>query len=211
MTRLLVAVIVSLAFVAPADRVSAVEFGDIELSFYALGSWPRDEPIFNQGTTVPASVKSSFGGGFKVGLFPRFTNRMIGVELDSIAHGGAISFQNLANGRNNGIARSNMLVANSMVNLVVRYPGETVLPYIGIGGGLSHGVLLNPNIAGRADQDFESARAFAYQVLAGTQVMLSHRVFFFGEYRYFSANYHWEGLALDFRAHYGLVGFGLRF
>lgn len=211
MTRLLVAVIVSLVFAGPADCVSAVEFGDIELSFYALGSWPRDELIFNQGGTVPASVKSSFGGGVKIGLFPRFTNRMIGVELDSSAHGGAISFQNLANGRNNGIARSNMLVVNSMVNLVFRYPGETVLPYIGIGGGWSHGVLLNPNIAGRADQDFESARAFGYQVLAGTEVMLSQRVFVFGEYRYFSANYHWEGLALDFRAHYGVAGFGLRF
>jgi opacity protein-like surface antigen len=211
MTRLLVAVIAGLAFALPADCGFAVEFGDIELSFYGLGSWPRDEPIFNQGTTVPGSIKSGFGGGVKVGLFPHFTNRMLGVELDSNAHGGAISFQNLADGRHSGLARSNILVANSMVNLVMRYPGDTILPYIGIGAGLSHGVLLNPNIAGRADQDFESARAFAYQALAGTEVMLSRRVFLFGEYRYFSANYHWEGLALDFRAHYGLAGFGLRF
>lgn len=41
--------------------------------------------------------------------------------------------------------------------------------------------------------------------------MLSLRVFVFGEYRYFSANYHWESLALDFGAHYGLFGTGLRF
>ena len=194
-----------------ASRVSAAEFGDIELSFYALGSWPRDEPIFNQGTTVPASVKSGFGGGLKVGLFPHFTKRMIGLEIDSNGHGGAISFQNTANGQNGGTGRSNLMVLSTTVNLILRYPGEAVLPYVGIGAGWSHGVLLNPNIVGRSDQDFESARALGYQFLAGTQVMLSQRVFLFGEYRYFSANYHWEGLALDFRAHYGLAGFGLRF
>ena len=194
-----------------ASFASAAEFGDIELGFYTLGSWPRDEPIFNQGTTVPASVKSSFGGGVKVGLFPHFTNRMIGLEIDSNGHGGAISFQNTASGRNGGTARSDLLVLNTTVNLIFRYPGETILPYVGIGAGWTHGILLNPDIAGRSDQDFESAGAFGHQFLAGTEVMLSQRVFLFGEYRYFSANYHWEGLALDFRAHYGLAGFGLRF
>lgn len=78
-------------------------------------------------------------------------------------------------------------------------------------GGWSHGTLLNPNIIGRNDKDFDSARAFGHQYLAGAQVMVNSRVFVFGEYRYFSANYHWDGLALDFRAHYGLFGAGLRF
>ena len=36
-------------------------------------------------------------------------------------------------------------------------------------------------------------------------------IFLFGEYRYLSSNYHWEGLAVDFRSHYGLLGIGLRF
>ncbi len=194
-----------------ASRASAAEFGDIELSFYALGSWPRDEPIFNQGTTVPASVKSGFGGGLKVGLFPHFTKRMIGLEIDSNGHGGAISFPNTANGQNGGTGRSNLVVLNTTVNLILRYPGEAVLPYVGIGAGWSQGVLPSPDIVGRSDQDFETANAFGYQFLAGTQVMLSQKIFLFGEYRYFSTNYHWESLALDFRAHYGLAGFGLRF
>ena len=86
-----------------------------------------------------------------------------------------------------------------------------VTPYVGLGGGWSHGMLLNPNITGRADKDFEAARAFGYQYLAGAQVMVSPKVYVFGEYRYFSANYHWDGLAVDFRTHYGVVGAGLRF
>ena len=189
----------------------SAEFGEIDLSGYLLGSWPRDQNLFNQGSTVPASIQQGFGAGLKIGIFPHATRRMLGIEIDSYGHGGALSFSNTAHGQNNATGRSNVLVLNTMVNLVLRYPGEVVTPYIGIGAGWSHGTLLNPNIAGRADKDFDSARALGYQYLAGAQVMVSPRVFLFGEYRYFSANYHWEGLAVDFRVHYGLFGVGLRF
>ena len=47
-------------------------------------------------------------------------------------------------------------------------------PY-GIGGGWSHGTLLNPNITGRSDKDFDSARALGYQYLAGAQIPVSPR------------------------------------
>ena len=189
----------------------SAEFGEIDLGGYLLGSWPRDQTLFNQGDTVPASVQHGFGAGLKIGLFPHATRRMLGIEIDSYGHGGALSFPNTANGHNNGTGRSSLLVLNTMVNLVLRYPGEVVTPYIGIGGGWSHGTLLNPNIIGRADKDFESARAFGHQYLAGAQVMVSPKVYVFGEYRYFSTNYHWDGLAVDFRVHYGVVGVGLRF
>lgn len=189
----------------------SAEFGEVDLAAYLLGSWPGDEPIFNQGSTVSGSIRQGAGAGLKIGLFPHATQRMLGIEIDSSAHGGALSFPNIVNGQHNGTGRSNILVLNTMFNLVLRYPGEVVTPYIGIGGGWSHGTLLNPNIIGRNDRDFDSARAFGHQYLAGAQVMVSARVFVFGEYRYFSANYHWDSLALDFRAHYGLIGAGLRF
>jgi opacity protein-like surface antigen len=187
------------------------EFGDIELGFYGLGSWPVDKPIFNQGVVEDASLKNGFGGGVKVSLFPHFTRRIVGIEIDSSGHGGALSFSGRDAGMQSGSSRSDLLVFNTMINVLVKYPGERIQPYVGIGGGWTHGILLNPNIAGRSDQDFEAARALAYQFLAGTRISVSSRVFLFGEYRYFSANYHWEGLALDFRAQYGVVGFGLRF
>jgi opacity protein-like surface antigen len=193
------------------DVAVAAEFGDVELSAYALGSWPRDLEIFNQETTVPASIRDGLGAGLKVGLFPAALRRMVGLELDSNMHSGAISFPNVAKGQNNGAGRSDLLILNTTFNLILRYPGETVRPYVGIGIGWSHGTLLNPNIAGRDDKDFDSARALGHQFLGGTQVLLSPKIFLFGEYRYFSANYHWEGLAMDFRTHYGLVGVGLRF
>jgi opacity protein-like surface antigen len=187
------------------------EFGDVELSAYALGSWPRDLDIFNQGTTVPVSIQNGLGAGLKVGLFPAALRRIVGLEIDSNVHSGALSFPNVANGQNNGTGRSDLLVLNTTFNLILRYPGERIRPYVGIGIGWSHGTLLNPNIAGRDDKDFDSARALGHQYLGGAQVLLSPKVFLFGEYRYFSSNYHWEGLAIDFRTHYGLAGAGLRF
>jgi opacity protein-like surface antigen len=191
--------------------VSAAEFGDIELSLYALGSWPPDRQISNQGTTAEASLKHSFGGGIRAGLFPELTKRILGLEIDSFGHGGAFSFPNQTNGQNNGTGRSNLLIFNTMFNFILRYPGETVRPYVGIGIGWTHGTLLNPNIAGRNDQDFDSAWAFGRQYLGGLQVMVTPKVFLFSEYRYFSANYHWESLSLNYRTHYGLIGAGLRF
>lgn len=204
------------------DPAFAAEFGDVEVSAYALASRPEDEDVFNQGTTVPASIQQGFGAGLKAGLFPAALHRAVGLEIDSNLHGGALSFPNIANGQNIETGRSDLLLINTTFNLVLRYPGERIRPYIGAGVGWSHATLLNPNIAGRDDDDFDSARAFTHQFLGGAQVILSPHVplsntrrtvaiFLFGEYRYLSSDYHWEALAIDFRTHYGLLGAGLRF
>lgn len=209
-------------FQSLTDVAFPAEFGDIELSGYALGTLPGNQDLFNQGTTVSASVQQGFGAGFKIGVFPSTLNRIVGFEMDSNIHGRALSFPNIANERNNETGRSNLLMINTTFNMILRYPGEQFRPYIGAGIGWSHGTLLNPNIAGRDDKDFDSARAFTHQFLSGAQVVLSPHlslfnaqrdiaIFLFGEYRYLSSNYHWEGLAVDFRTHYGLLGVGLRF
>ncbi len=211
LVRLIVPITVLLCCLCLRNAAIAAEFGDVELSVYALGAWPRDVDIFNQGTTVPASIQEGFGAGLKAGLFPAALHRVVGLELDSNMHGAAVSFPNIANGQDNGTGRSDLLLINTTFNLILRYPGERIRPYIGAGIGWSHGTLLNPNIAGRDDKDFDSARAFTHQFLGGAQILLSSKLFLFGEYRYLSSNYHWESLAIDFRTHYGLVGAGLRF
>lgn len=203
--------VVLFGYLCVTEVAIPAEFGDVELSAYALGSWPHDLEVFNQETTVAASIRDGFGAGLKVGLFPSALRRIVGFEIDSNAHGGTLSFPNVANGQNTGAGHSNLLVLNTTFNLILRYPGETVRPYIGGGIGWSHGTLLNPNITGRDDKDFDQARALGHQFLGGTQILVSPKVFLFLEYRYFSSNYHWEGLAVDFRTHYGLLGVGLRF
>lgn len=218
------ALLLSLLSCCPSltDVAFPAEFGDIELSGYTLGTLPGNQDLFNQGTSVSASAQQGFGAGFKIGVFPAVLKRIVGLEMDSNIHDTALSFPNIANGRKNETGRSDMLMINTTFNLILRYPGERLRPYIGAGIGWSHGTLLNPNIAGRDDKDFDSARAFTHQFLGGAQVVLKPQLtlfnkqrdmafFLFGEYRYLSSNYHWEGLAADFRTHYGLLGVGLRF
>lgn len=205
------AAVVLVSAVGVTDRVSGAEFADVEVSLYGVGTWPQSDSIFNQGSDTGASVTEGFGAGLKVGIFPNFTKQVLGLEIDHNGHGGMLSFADSPGSGRRGRSQSDLLVFNSMVNLIARYPGEMVVPYVGVGGGWSHGVLVNPDIAGRADQDFETGRSLAYQFLAGAKLRLSPRVFIFGEYRYVSANYHWRALALDFRAHYSVVGIGLRF
>lgn len=222
LARLIIPLTLLLICLCLRDVAIAAAFGDVELSAYALGAWPRDVDVFNQGTTVPASIQEGFGAGLKAGLFPAVLHRVVGIELDSNIHGAAISFPNVANRQNHGTGRSDLLMINTTFNLILRYPGERIRPYIGVGVGWSHGTLLNPNIAGRDDKDFDTARAFTHQFLGGAQVVLSPHVslfntqrpvaiFLYCEYRYLSSDYHWQGLAFDFRTHYGLVGAGLRF
>ena len=211
LARLIIPSTLLLSCLCLRDMAIAATFGDVELSAYALGALPSDLEVFNQGTTVPASIDEGFGAGLKAGLFPAVLHRLVGLELDSNMHGAVVSFLNIANGQNHGTGRSDLLLINTTFNLILRYPGEKVRPYVGFGIGWSHGTLLNPNIAGRDDKDFDSARAFTHQFLGGAQILLSSKLFLFGEYRYLSSDYHWESLAIDFRTHYGLVGAGLRF
>lgn len=194
-----------------SDPAFGAEFADVEVSLYGVGTWPRSDSIFNQGSVTSASVAESFGAGLKVGIFPNFTRQVVGIEIDSSGHGSGLTFADSPRSGKQGRSHSDLLVFNSMINLIVRYPTDTLVPYVGVGGGWSHGVLLNPNIAGRADQDFESGRSLAYQFLAGAKFRLSPQVFVFGEYRYVAADYHWRALALEFQAHYSVVGVGLRF
>lgn len=207
-SRFLILLSTLLCHLCLTELAFSAELADIELSGYALGSWPHDQDIANQGRIITASVQQGFGAGVKVGFFPSGLHGIMGLALDSNIHSGAFSFPSVAT---HDTGHSDLLVTNTTVNLILRYPGKQVRPYAGIGMGWSSGILLNPNIAGRNDTDFDSAYAFVHQFLGGTQVFLNTKVFVFGEYRYLSSDYHWNGLAVDFRTHYGLLGAGLRF
>ena len=190
--------------------VSATEIADVDIGLYTLGAFPSDQGLFAQGgNPSDTRITNGAGAGIKVAVFPHYFNNLIGIELESSGHGNEITFSSSTSA--GSLASTNLWVFNSMVNLILRYPGKALVPYIGVGGGLSDGMLTHANIPGRSDQDFEGSWTFGYQFLGGVQGNLTEKMFLFSEYRYFSANYHWTQLALDFRSQYVLFGIGLRF
>ena len=189
---------------------AAAETADVDVGLYALGAFPSDQGLFAQGGN-PSGIRISngAGAGIKASVFPHNLGNIIGIGLESSGLGSEISFSSPVQA--GSAVSTNLWVFSSMVNLTLRYPGKVFVPYIGVGGGYSSGVLSHADIPGRSDRDFEGSWAFGSQFFGGVQGDLTEKVFLFSEYKYFSANYHWKQLALDFRSQYVLFGIGLRF
>lgn len=208
----LAALILVLHLLVTVSEAATVEKDYVYISVYLLGSVPTDRNVYLGGVEQPHTTASgAFGAGLKAGVFPAIANRIVGIEFESSGHGGEIAFPlSLGSGINHP-ATTDLTVLNTMFNFLIRYPGETLQPYVGIGGGLSSGILTGTDMPGRPDRGFESAPAFAHQFLGGVQVKLTTRTFLFGEYKHFSANYHWAKLSFEFRSQYMLAGMGIQF
>lgn len=184
----------------------------VYISVYLLGAVPSDRNVHLGGVEQSnTTVSGALGAGFKAGVFPAIAKRIVGIEFESNGHGGEIAFPLSSGSGINHPATTDLTVLNTMFNFLIRYPGETLQPYVGIGGGLSSGILTGTDIPARPDRGLESAPAFAHQFLGGVQFKLTTRTFLFGEYKHFSANYHWARLSLEFRSQYVLAGMGILF
>ena len=184
---------------------------DIYLSGYVQESIPSESHKnmrLNGRPVQQVSIGDGLGGGLKVGLYPDFTNRVVGVELEYGGFDGDLSFQQAGSVRK---SNANLVILYSMVNLIVRYPHKRVRPYIGLGVGSVNGLLLNAKIPGRKDKALESAIAFGHQFLTGLQVNVHENVFLFGEYKYLNANFHWRQISVDFRSQHVIGGIGVLF
>jgi opacity protein-like surface antigen len=190
------------------------------ISLFLLGTMPQNKNLRVDGTEISqTSVKGSMGAGVKAAIFPRVAGGVFGVEGEIFGHGGKVSapFSALSG------AQGDLAVVNFMVNVLARYPGEVLQPYIGVGIGLSAASLRDATIqtGGMALSGKANDGAFAYQFLAGARAYVSSRVFLFGEYKYFAADYSWksEGVnvagnpttKLDFRTQIIAGGVGFAF
>lgn len=183
------------------------------ISLSILGTIPKNESLNVGGASFSdTDVKGSVGAGLKAGVFPSFGGGYLGFETDLFGFGGKVQAPQ---------ATGSLTSINAMVNLIARYPGEIIQPYVGVGGGLSAGVLHDVNIqSGPFVLNGSGGSAtFGYQFLAGVRAMVTKRVFLFGEYKYFSANYDWETegagpgphVTLDYRAQIVSGGIGISF
>lgn len=194
--------------VGEPPRVWAAESADVYVNVFLAGGFPDIHGMTLAGQNVSGvNARNQVGGGARVGLFPQFTERIVGIELEYFGTTGKLSASN-SSGAEGG---AHLTVLNSMVNLIIRRPTGAVRPYGGVGIGYSGGVLHRADFPGRANRDIDSTPGFAYQFLAGVQWDVSARTFLFVEYKHLVTGFHWKGVALDYQTNYAVGGIGWSF
>lgn len=197
--------------IADWSNAHAAESADVHIGVGMIGGIPEVSGMRLAGQEVNrARADNGMGGGVKVGLFPQWTHRMLGVELEYFGTAGRLSAQTMRSGSVTE-GRAGFTVLNSMVNLVLRPPSGGIRPYGGVGVGYSSGMLHDADFSGRANRAFDSTLGFAYQFLGGVQWEVTNKTFLFAEYKYLATAFHWKGLSLDYRANYVVAGLGWSF
>ncbi|MDH4186835.1 MAG: outer membrane beta-barrel protein [Nitrospira sp.] len=187
---------------------------EIYAGLYLFGALTNNRPLTLGGDSLEGTtVGNGFGGGFRAGIFPAFTNYVVGVQADTFGMGSQLSASSTSGSGEVRSARATLLAGNTLVSLVVRYPGVQFQPYLGAGMGMSSALLVGIEMikGSTAQAGTASATAFAYQYFAGLRTHLTPRIFMFGEYKWFGARYAWNGNltpSLDYRTHLMTVGVG---
>ncbi len=192
---------------------------------YLLGTLPVDRNLSVGGNGIGGTpfsgtnIQGSGGAGLKAGVYPGAMGGVVGLEGEVFGHGGKLKTPAGAFPS----ADANLLVINSMINLLLRYPGDTLQPYVGAGAGVSYAQLrdLNLQTNGATLSGKGSDAAFAYQFLAGARVYANKQLYLFSEYKYFGSSYDWKSesssggsgptTSLTFRTHIVAVGVGITF
>jgi hypothetical protein len=201
LVRISVAVAVLVLWMVVAVSAAPLEKDDVYLSLSVLGSIPGSFTATHRTAAVKAAIGNSVGAGLKAGFYLKATGHMVGIEFESYGHGLNATFDS---------GHANLMLFNTMLNLLARYPGRYVQPYMGVGAGYSQALLTDTNVIGRSNR-IESAQTLGHQFLGGIRTDTSARTYLFAEYRYFVAGLHWSGFALQIREHVVAGGIGLRF
>ena len=208
-----------------SSRAAQDEKSEIYLSVFMLGNIPGNRALKFETDPYPnTNIDGGLGGGIKVGFYPAFTGRIVGLEGEFSGFNADVDAPQSTSG---GVTRSGqfrMNIFNAMANLLFRYPGKIVQPYVGAGVGLSGAFARNINLqhgaVGAVNENAGDA-AFAYQLIGGGRVNVTNRLFLFSEYKYMVANYKWESelpngaagpsFSLPFRTHIISGGVGFSF
>lgn len=184
---------------------------------YLLGSFPRSRALVLEGQPLnQTEILNGAGAGFRAGIFPSFTRGVLGIQADTFGFGHEISAPPAIGSAGNRSAKGTLIAGNTLVSIVVRYPGSYVQPYAGVGAGLSSAHLAKTELVQGASRQTGTAgdMSLAHQYFAGARANLSSGLFLFGEYRWFSARYTWTGAlapSLEFRSQMIVAGLGMSF
>lgn len=155
-------------------------------------------------------LKNATMYGGKLGYFGN--NGPIGLELDVFNSQPNIkSFINTSTGEY--VPGVHLRVTNVGVNLLLRYPGQTFQPYVGVGGAA-----LVSHIADSATTRSDSDVGFGLNLLAGLRAFVTPYVALFAEYKYTRGTLTFNdafgsvgGFSGDYRAQHVVFGVSYHF
>ena len=204
-----------------APQEKAEKKVDLLLSGHLIGLFPQDKDLFVGGNQISnTDVRGTIGAGIKFDIYPWFTKKIVGAEIEVFGLSGSVRAPRTTSGSGTTHAQGSLIAITTMYNLMLRYPGETIQPYIGAGVGSSTGFLYNVNIqSGNVGLSGTSGDlAFAYQFLGGVRAFVTKQLFLFGEYKYFVTQYSWDSggagnqrVKLDFQSQIVSGGVGWSF
>lgn len=205
----------------PVPQMRTEKKVDLYLSGHVMGVIPRDKDLTVGGAGIPRTdVRGTIGAGIKFEAYPSFTKKIVGGEVEIFGLGGSVRAPRITSGSGTTQAQGSLIAVNTMVNLMLRYPGDIIQPYVGVGGGTSSGFLYNTSIqSGNVALSGSSGDlGVAYQFLGGVKTFVTKRLFLFGEYKYFGTKYSWDSegagnskVKLDFQTHIISGGLGWSF
>ena len=213
------------ASAAPTEAKPEEVKTEFYVSVFMQGSRPLNRPArLQEDPFSNTDVQGGLGGGLKVGFYPAFAGQFVGLEAELSGLDGKVNAPSATTGGVTRSANFRLQSINAMANVLLRYPGETIQPYLGIGAGLSGGFARDLNLQhsniGTVHENAADG-AFAYQFLGGVRANVTERMFLFTEYKYFVANYQWESelangargpsFTLNYRTHIISGGVGFTF
>ncbi len=167
--------------VPTADATPAQDKTEFYVSLYIQGSHPLNRPVRLQDDPFTnTDVRGGLGGGLKVGVFPAFAGRMVGLEAELSGLDGRVDAPTATTGGVTRSANFRLQSINAMANLLLRYPGEVIQPYIGVGAGIFGGFARDLNLQHSTIgviRENAADGAFAYQFIGAFARMSASRCF----------------------------------
>lgn len=172
------------------------------------------------------TVDGGTGGGAKVGGFFRPFNYAFGFELEAFGHGGKLSAPQTMNGGVTRFVNQDFTMVNLMANVLARYRGDLIQPYVG--GGVGFAAVFTDGQAqskGGLQSGAHGLTGVAAQAIAGARLVVTQHVFVFAEYKYLVSYTDSDPCGdaekqnntcqvlneLSYQSHYAAIGIGFSF
>lgn len=177
----------SIALIGVSTVVSEIASAEMYIAGQVGYAMPSDlSNIKGTGSSSGISssdlaLKDNIAYGLKVGGYFPGALKWLGIELEGFYNQPDIKSQTVTftPGGLRTVNGTTMRVAHFAANALLRYPGETFQPYIGVGGGANvAGISENSTFSG------EATVAPALNVLGGLRIFLTERLALFGEFKY---------------------------